>query len=110
LHKVDVSFEGVGEDNLPISNVYFKSSYDYGMHDVLTCKGGKFFPWLPKDASDNSVIAANLNKEIYFGNILFSDKSGTLGHVNSMKIVPEVTDQGLGHGYAYAVYGQPKLY
>ncbi len=109
LHKVDVSFDGVTEDNLPISDVYFNSSYDYGMHDVLTSQGGKFFPWLPKDTSDNSIIAADLNKEVYFGKILFSDKSGKLSRVKEMTIVPEVTDQGLGHGYAYAIYGQPKL-
>ena len=110
LHMVEVSLDGMKEDDVRVPELFFKdTSFDYGMKDVYTSQGGKIFPWLPKDNSENNIIAADCDGDYYFGSIKFSETKGTLYKRNKITILPHDTTVGLGSGYAYAVYGQPKL-
>ena len=107
LHRVDVSFDGETGDGRKVSEAVFSDGSAYGMNDVCTYKGGKFFPWLP--SSTVTLDHAKLGNDLYGGSIKCSDKSGTLYKATQITIIPLPGEAGSTEGSGFAFRGSKKL-
>lgn len=79
LHKIEVGFENVSTDGLPMESVkVLNLPYEFGINQVCTNNQGKVYFWLPS-LDYSAVTEAHVNGKTYSGFIKLLDSQGTLG-------------------------------
>ena len=113
VKRLNVSFEGITGDGIPVTKLECttRSYNSYGMKDVFTQNGGKFYPWLPNEAT--ALKTAYLEETFQDGKVNIpytgSIAPGSTGTLTTQKIeIRESLSQAL-LGLACASPGDDRL-
>ena len=110
LHRVDVLFDGISQDNIRVSDAVFSdSSFAYGMNDVYTAQGGKIYPWLQTNNSSVMLTNARLGEWEYGGRIKCSAESGILYPATNLTLMISPEGAGSKNGIGYAAIGNDRI-